>query len=501
MTEGVKPESEQPPPTRLRTVGKHALVYGAGVVISRAASFVMLPIYTRYLTTADYGVLELLEMTTTVVGMLVGLGFGGALFKFYAQYDDPDEKAAVMSTAWLALLGIAGLTAVAGVIVSPVFSRALLHRHQNPLYFQLYFLVYLVQTAAIVPYAYLQATKRSKSYVMASVAQLVLALSLNIYLVVGRRMEVLGVVISTLIANAFVAAWLIGYFIRHNGVRFSFPRAKQMAAFGFPLALWSLGSFVLTFSDRYFLNYYSTTGIVGIYSLGYKFGFVLVAFAYQPFSLVWDPHRFEVAKQPNATSVFGHVFFYLTVVLVGMGILIAVYVKDFLRVMSDHSFLPAFAVVPVVLVAYVLQSWTNFCNIGIYLKERTDVAAWCSWVGVGVCIALNFLLISRYSMMGAAIATVGAFLARFILVYIFSQRLYRIAYPWWRVAALGTVAAAAVLIRFLLPDLPIVASVGVDSGLAVCAAVVIALVIVNREERASIRDVVRGRLAMLFARS
>src|SRR5579864_1879496 len=182
MKEALTSGAGQQPPTRLRTVGKHALVYGAGVVISRAASFVMLPIYTRFLTPADYGVLELLEMTTTVVGMLVGLGFGGALFKFYAQYDDPDEKAAVMSTAWLALLAIAGLTAVAGVIVSPFFSRALLHRHQNPLYFQLYFLVFLVQTAAIVPYAYLQATKRSTFYVAASVAQLVLALSLNIVL-------------------------------------------------------------------------------------------------------------------------------------------------------------------------------------------------------------------------------------------------------------------------------------------------------------------------------
>jgi hypothetical protein len=55
-------------------VAKHSLVYGLGMVISRSVSFIMLPIYTRYLTPADYGVMALVEMTLDVIAIL-----GGAL--------------------------------------------------------------------------------------------------------------------------------------------------------------------------------------------------------------------------------------------------------------------------------------------------------------------------------------------------------------------------------------------------------------------------------------
>ena len=74
---------------KTKSLGKQSAIYGAGIVLGKLASFIMLPVYTRYLTPADYGVLELLSMTIDVIGMIAGIGIGSAVFKFYA--DEADE--------------------------------------------------------------------------------------------------------------------------------------------------------------------------------------------------------------------------------------------------------------------------------------------------------------------------------------------------------------------------------------------------------------------------
>src|SRR5690606_9087951 len=110
----------------LRNLGKHTLIYAAGTVISRLASFIMLPIYTRFLTPADYGVLELLSMTIDIVGMLTGMSIASSVFRFHARYDDQARKDVILSTACIGMTGLAALAAVLGVLASGPLSSVLL---------------------------------------------------------------------------------------------------------------------------------------------------------------------------------------------------------------------------------------------------------------------------------------------------------------------------------------------------------------------------------------
>src|SRR5690606_5448109 len=110
----------------LRKLGKHTLIYAAGTAIGRLASFLMLPIYTRFLTPADYGVLELLAMTIDLIGMLTGMTIAASVFRFRAAYDDPAEQDEVVSTAYFGTTGLALIAGVLGVLASGALSVALL---------------------------------------------------------------------------------------------------------------------------------------------------------------------------------------------------------------------------------------------------------------------------------------------------------------------------------------------------------------------------------------
>lgn len=471
-------------------MGKHTLVYGTGVVLGKIASFIMLPVYTHYLTTADYGVLELLGTTIDVIGMIAGVGLAGAVFKFYSEFADPEEKRQVISTTQIGSTILALLTTLAGIAFAGPLTRLVFRGDGNPDYFRIFFLIYFFQAAGGTGLLLLRIQERSVLFVAFNFAKLILSLGFNIWFVVVRKMGLEGVMLSSIIVAALSALVMMAYTFRHVGLRFSFAKMRRMSQFGAPLVAVSVGSFILTFADRYFLNYYRGTGDVGVYSLAYKFTFVLSTLMLVPFQQIWEPRRYEIARGPDAQEIFGRMFFYSNLLLVGGAALMVATIHDVLRILVAPAYVAAYAVVPVILIATILQQWATYCNIGLFLRERTNLLAWASVYAVVCNVVLNVLLIPRWGMMGAAWATVGAYVVRFAFVYAFSQAQYHITYPWLRSAGLVAVFLAAYVVRALVADLPLSNSLPVSAGL-VLLVLAVCVALLTPDERASLLDLAR----------
>lgn len=481
----------------LRNIGRHTLVYGIGTAVGKLASFLMLPVYTRYLTPADYGVLELMGTTIDVVAMIAGLGLAGALFKEYAALDDARERARMISTVTLASGVLSALAAVAGIAASPLLARWVMDGAGPALWLQLFFVVYFVQSLGGIPFLLMRAEDRSLLFVWLNVAKLVATLALTIVFVVWMEMGVLGVILGNLVASGVMGIGLTAWTFRRVGFSFSLPLARRLGRFGAPLVVWSLASFVLAFSDRYFLVHYAGAAEVGLYSLAYRFGFLLSAFAVTPLSQVWEPRRFVVAKQADAQEVFRRVFLWQNVALGACGAGIALLVGDVLWLMADPAFAAAAGVVPLIVAATVLQQWTGFCNLGLYLTDRTRTYAWTGVLGVVAALALNWALIPRWGMWGAAWATLGAYAVRFAAVYVMSQRAYFIGYGWEKVAALCAIFSAPVAVRALSPLPPGIASAALGVGLVAAASLAAYALVLDDAERAAVRGLLRRAPAAL----
>jgi len=433
----------------LQTLGTHTLIYGLGIIVSKAASFIMLPIYTRCLTPADYGTLELLSTTIDVISMIAGVGLAGSVFKFYYEYDMPRERGRIISTATLTMLVISTLVTALGLTYSKKITTLVFGTPDNVTYFRMFFLIYLLQSGNLIPYLYLRARQESVRFVAVSIAKLILQLTLNICFVVWLRWGVTGVLSSTLVAESALLLYLSVYTFQRVGFEFSVHEAKRLIAFGYPLVFWSLGSFLITFSDRYFLNHFSDTASVGIYSLACKFGFILTTLAFVPFNQIWEPQRFEIAKRPQANETFRRVFFDLNLILLSMALIISLFSRDVVVVMADPAFHEAYKLVPIIMLTMVFQSWTAYCNIGFFLQDKMRMYALSAAIAVAVSLTLNALLIPRFGYYGAAWAGVGVFGVRFLVVYAMSQRYYPIEYGWQRLARLAGAIALVYALRQL----------------------------------------------------
>jgi O-antigen/teichoic acid export membrane protein len=98
----------------IKHLSKHAVTYGISTVLSRAIGFVMIPIYTRYLSPSDYGVLEILELAMNLLSIIVGVGLADAVARFFYLYETEEGKSEVVSSALILLSLLTGITGAIG---------------------------------------------------------------------------------------------------------------------------------------------------------------------------------------------------------------------------------------------------------------------------------------------------------------------------------------------------------------------------------------------------
>ena len=451
-------------PTGTR-LGRHTLVYAAGILLSRAVSFVLLPLYTRFLTPADYGVMQLVDLTLDVVAILAGAQMAGGVFRFYHKAETEADRRAVLASGMTMLAGSFVVFAAATLAAAAPLARLALGSANLAGLIRIAAVSLGLQGFVVVPFAYLRLREQSTRFTYVNIGRLVVQLTLNIVLVAGFRAGVRGILLSTLITNALLAIVLGAPFVARVGVRVTGPWLRALLRYGLPLVGVNVATFIATFGDRYFLRASADMTAVGLYALAYQFGFLLLSIGYMPFSLVWEPVRFEIAKRPDRDAVLARVFVIITVLLVSLTVAMTLFVGDFLTIMSDPSYYGAARLVPIILIAYVLQGWTSLHDLGLLVTERTELLTLANWVAALAALAGYALLIPRWYGLGAAIATVVAFALRYLVTFALSQRLWPVRYDWAPVARLAIAATPFCVIALVVPRLPLAWSLVLHSGL------------------------------------
>lgn len=474
----------------------HAGIYAVGVILNRAVSFLMLPIYTRVLTPSDYGIMEILELTVDVVSIVTGMGIIQGLFKFYYQTDSEDDRKNVVSTIFVMIISFYAISCTAGVLLSDLISGLVFRNHEYAYFIQISFVNLFLSFLVYVPLAYIRTRQLPLLFVVISAFQLALQLSLNILLVVYYKMGVLGVLYSTFIASSVIGGGLTVYTFRRTGIRLSRTISSKLLRFGYPFIISGFGAFILTYADRYFLNYYQHLSDVGVYALGYKFGFLLMTFPIQPIFNIWMVQRFELVKKDDHTQIFNRFYLWFMIIATSAVLFICLFSRDVIRIMADPSYWEAFKIIPIIVAAYLFQGCTDFFNFGIYHSGKTKHIAYGTIFSALIIITLSFFLIPRYGIYGAAWATLICFFIRLVYVYWASQKLFWINYDLKKpIFVLFSATAVFVVqlgaVRWVPGMESILISLAVNSALLACyIAILLVSSVIDPEDRRQLYTVV-----------
>lgn len=427
----------------VKTVATHSLIYGLGDLLTKLVGFVLIPFYTHYLTAENYGVLELLDLTSYVVSLILAMGICQALVRFYFEFEEHDKRDQVIGNALITVWFASVIGAVVLVYFSTDLSELVL---QSSSYYQLFNVMFLSTVLGLcneIPLNWLRIRQQSVLFTAVSLVRVSISLTLNIVLIVYFKLGVMGILLSGLISSAVVGVFLLYYMLKRVKLSFSASLLKRMFAFGLPLIASWFGSFILNFCDRFLLQRMASLGEVGVYALGYKFGFLLNVLLLSPFQRTWAPKQFEIAKESNAPQTFSLVFTYYCFLQFFLTLGISAVIKDVIILITSPEYYNAYRYVPLILLAYNFNGAYTFFQFGLLYQKRTKIFAAATLAAAVLNIAVNFLLIPSLGAWGAAWATFISFAFLFVLIFSLAQRAYYVPLEVDRLAKL--IVAAVVL--------------------------------------------------------
>jgi O-antigen/teichoic acid export membrane protein len=485
---------------RLTELFKQSSIYMVGEFVRRGVGFLMIPVYTRYLSTSDYGILELIELFVMVAGVYFGmLAISDGMVRIYHDYGEGEKRGEVISTA-VAGVAICGLlvAGIASLAATPLSNLAFGGGHYASLV-RASFVALIFSSLTDIALTYQRLRQRAALFVVFSIVQLVVNIALNVYFIAYLKLGVWGFVLAKLVVCTLGSAYLLTILIRETGWTLSREAAARIARFGAPLVFSGGAIFIIHFADRFFVNHYGSLSDVGIYALAYKFGFLVSYAVGQPFASTWSvrlyAHTTGGRWRQNFARVAGYLAFFLVLAAVALGL----FIDKLLAFIATPAYLPAAALIPIVAFGYVFREMGDFFRGVLFINKRVALFSRITVACAALNLVLNWILISKYKAAGAAWATLLTWLVYMVACWKQAAREHEIPYSAKAFAGLCLLAAGVCSVLAPVRNLPL-AWQWLSSGvlLAMFAGISWIAGYFNAEERDSIRQQLAMGLERVF---
>ncbi len=471
--------------TRLLTGGA---AYQASSVASAVLALVTLPLYTRALSKADFGIAETLLTFIILVSILLRFGLGEAFVRYYhvtAEGSERDRLSATTVATVLAITTVAGLIAV--VAAGPL-SR-LLFGFEDAGIMRLGVLGLWAFTNLEIAYALLRVDERRRAYLVASLANVVLTVALTVVLVVVLDQGARGYVAGNYVGSTIVLLGLWWSLHERLGGNVQGPRVPlgPLLRFGVPTVPADATVFALNVVDRAYILRTQGAAAAGLFALSVKLA-TAVILAVRGFQLAWPPLAYSIADDARARRFYAAVTTWYVVVtgLVVAGLTLLG--RWVVRLLAAPSYFEAHEALPWVALGWAMYGlYLVFVTIGgrAGVTSRNFPAA---LAGVVVNVVVLVALVDPLGIAGAGIALCAAYLVMLAVLHLLTRKLFTVPFEWGRLAhAVALLAGFAVAGELLLPTDGVDGFVARALALAAIPLAFLATGFMRADERAGLR--------------
>ncbi|AGA29614.1 membrane protein involved in the export of O-antigen and teichoic acid [Singulisphaera acidiphila DSM 18658] len=434
----------------VRQMLKSTSYYSVAIVVQRVVSILMLPLYTRYLTRADYGVLELLELVLTLASLLVSVQLSTALFYYYHHTQNENERRRNVITAFFGTVIFGMAAAIAGVVFASGISRLVFGSATYEGLVRIVLVGLGLSLPAEFGFSSLRLQNRAQAFMMITIGRVLLNVTLNVVFLTALGFGVSTMPWSSLITTCCLTIFFARVTLAENSPSlFHPPTLWKMVLYGLPLGISTAGEVILHFGDRLFLSKAVTLTDLGLYGLAYKLG-MMVSFATIPFFNYWNSQMIGIVLRPRGEQTYARGATYLLLGQTFLVLLITVFIDPVLAILVEPSFRQAALFVPWVGLAYLVRGMGTYWSNTFLLINRPALVAQVTWVGSGSCLLAYATLIPRFGLWGAIAATLLGFALMASFALWKGQRLRPFQYEYGRWAKILVCGALAVLPSVLL---------------------------------------------------
>jgi O-antigen/teichoic acid export membrane protein len=398
-----------------------SILYGFSSLLPRAVMLLLLPVYTKYLSTADFGNFQFVIACTAFAKLLINLGLTTSFWKFYTK--EGENNGRVLVNIIFCQLTVGFVFLVTGYLAYKLFMPAS----------DLFGLMLILLAGEVLGILYdttllvLRAHDQQKKYLMVSFFYSLFFCALTVLFIVVMRQNYYGAIYAYSAAYALLGLVLYIFLRKRFQGSFDIPLIKEVISYGFPIMLANLAAVVVALSDRPIMKLFVNDNELGLYAFGFKLGDIVKILLIAPFFLAWNPIRWEIYRDQNGRQIFSKIYQLLFFALSFLGLCVVSCAPLLcLLFASNKDYYEGLAIAPIIGLGSIFYGLYYYNAMGMLFENQSKKIFLVVVVASVVNIALNFFLIPLIGMYGAAIASCASYFFMYVLAVILSQKCYPI---------------------------------------------------------------------------
>jgi O-antigen/teichoic acid export membrane protein len=414
---------------------RNSIYYFLPLIVSSLIPIIVLPIFTRILSKEDYGAFALAGVYAVFVCGIANSGLTPIFNRNFFKYRD-SKKASELFYSILAF--VATTLSIFGFITYlflPPISKLVFGSTQNE---KLLFFSYCLSGITIIKSYYLNYFRNSenaKRFVWYTINTSILSTLFSFYLVVYLRIGVLGLVLGPVVASTIVLFYIAVKVIKLLPISFNWLILRESLKLSYPLIPQTFIGVIAGQFDKYMIGLLSTVGGVGIYSIGQQISYMIFNYI-TALQNVFTPQVYKKMFDLRERGGIG-IGVYLTpfaYVSVAFALLVSLFSEEILTILTPKSYHGAIDIVTILSMAYAILFFGKQSQL-IYAK-KTHVSSILVFFRVTLIIVLNIPFILKWGAVGAAFATLLAWLISGSISFILSQHYYKIMWEYRKIVAI-----------------------------------------------------------------
>ncbi len=427
-------------------------IYAFGGVLAQLLPFALLPVYTAYLLPMDYGALALLALTVRLITRVASSPINQGLNRFYYKPDYAKKREELFSALLVILVLKTLILALLYWLLSNWLCTLLLGESSWVPIVRLYgFTIILIPIEDYI-ITFLRLRKMASYCVFLNFLKAIVYAAISVGLLVRFNLGVMAVAWGAIAGSLTLIIVALPAILRHMTWIFRPGIAASPLKYGYPLIITGYAGLLMQSGDRYILRMLGSLSDVGIYSFGYQFSGAFNNVYVMPVHNAASPKAFQLESEPVKQRQYlrsaATLYYALGLMLV---LFASLFAKDLIKVLVQNSaFWPAWVIVPIITLSYLQEGLGNFFVWGMRMDQQTfnisKIAVYCGLLNIFV----NILLIPFWGILGAAIATLVAYVVSNMLQLYKSSKAYSLHFDIKRILTLLSFAIIIFGVALLL---------------------------------------------------
>ena len=384
----------------IKSFGKNAAIYSIGTIALRFTSFLLIPLYTHYLTQEEFGLLQTLLFTIQIIITFNDVGMRSALMRFFTTYDNNNKTGELLGSSFFIILFTGILFLIISLIIPDKTIADFFHIKVISKIIFYTVLVGVTQTLSLNILSYFRARNEGLYYMYISFGTAILLIASISIALIFFDLGIMGVLYAQ--AFTFAISWLavLLFILFKHGLTIRISTLKTLFKFGFPLIFAMSGDLILYTSGNYFLGHFTNLEQVGLFALALKIAQISIMVLIGPFQMAYEPFVFSHQDDKDIAITISKIVTYVTIVFIIVSYGILYVFRDMIYLIGDKQYYPAYYLIFLILPG---MGFTLLNYVGqslLHMNNKTQITGKIVLVSTIISLIVTFFLTKYFGIYG-----------------------------------------------------------------------------------------------------